>query len=90
VRAPDVAAVGNRRPYGGDRGSCCVRAEFFYWPLPEYVWQLAVGAALLAMLLGIWAAVRKRRLARLVGIVAIALGLFVLGFIAFIVATYED
>jgi hypothetical protein len=65
-------------------------AEFFYWPLPDYVWQVSVGAAVLAILLGIRSAVRERRLVRLAGVVATALGLLVMAYLAFIIETYRD
>src|SRR3954453_9617043 len=71
-------------------GVVAFAAEFFYWPLPDYVWQVSVGAAISAVLLGVWAAVRHRRLVRLAGVVAVALGLFVIGYLAFIIATYRD
>jgi hypothetical protein len=45
-------------------------------------------AALVALLLGSWATVRHRRLAG--GIVAIALGLSVIGYLVFFFLTYKE
>jgi len=62
----------------------------FWWALPDSVWEASLVAALVALFFGGWATVRQRRLAKLGGIAAMALGLFVIGYFAFITLTYGD